>query len=70
MTAAITLDMLHSAPSADFPVLDLGPYIGGEEAALGGDAVMVTPPLIIGPPEVEYIVQNLRSALDEVRLQL
>jgi isopenicillin N synthase-like dioxygenase len=35
MTAAITLDMLHSAPSADFPVLDLGPYIGGEEAALG-----------------------------------
>jgi adenosylmethionine-8-amino-7-oxononanoate aminotransferase len=46
------------------------PSIGMAGPDLGGDAVMVTPPLIIGPPEVEYIVQNLRSALDEVQLQL
>jgi len=28
--------------------------------------VMVTPPFIIGEAEIEYIVSNLRSALDEV----
>jgi isopenicillin N synthase-like dioxygenase len=34
MTAAITLDMLRTAPSDEFPVIDLGPYLRGEEGAL------------------------------------
>jgi adenosylmethionine-8-amino-7-oxononanoate aminotransferase len=42
------------------------PSLGMAGPELGGDAVMVTPPLVIGPPEVEYIVTNLRGALDEV----
>jgi adenosylmethionine-8-amino-7-oxononanoate aminotransferase len=42
------------------------PSLGMAGPALGGDAVMVTPPLIIGEAEVEYIVRNLRLALDEV----
>ncbi len=42
------------------------PSLGMAGPALGGDAVMITPPFIIGPPEIEYIVTNLRSALDEV----
>lgn len=32
----------------------------------GGDAVMVTPPLIIGDPEIDFIVTTLRAAFDEV----
>ncbi len=36
----------------------------------GGDGVMVTPPFIIGPPEIDYIVRNLRTALDEVHANL
>jgi adenosylmethionine-8-amino-7-oxononanoate aminotransferase len=32
----------------------------------GGDGVMITPPFVIGTPEVEFIVRNLRIALDEV----
>ncbi len=38
----------------------------GMAGALGGDAVMVTPPFVIGEPEVDFIVPTLRSALDEV----
>jgi len=34
MSAAITLDMLHSASSADFPVIDLGGYMHSEAGAL------------------------------------
>ncbi len=33
----------------------------------GGDAVMVTPPFIIGDEEVEFIVRTLRQTLDDVR---
>jgi adenosylmethionine-8-amino-7-oxononanoate aminotransferase len=36
----------------------------------GGDGVMVTPPFVIGPPEIDYIVANLRTALDEVHATL
>jgi adenosylmethionine-8-amino-7-oxononanoate aminotransferase len=28
--------------------------------------VMVTPPFVIGPPEIDYIVRNLRTAVDDV----
>jgi adenosylmethionine-8-amino-7-oxononanoate aminotransferase len=38
----------------------------GMAGTAGGDTVMVTPPFIIGEAEIEYIVSNLRSALDEV----
>src|SRR5216683_4842725 len=34
MSAAITLDMLRAATSADFPVIDLGAYMRGEAGAL------------------------------------
>ncbi len=36
----------------------------------GGDAVMVTPPFIIGDPEIEFIVNTLRAALDDVHPNL
>jgi len=36
----------------------------------GGDGVMVTPPFVIGPPEIDYIVRKLRTALDEVHATL
>src|SRR4051794_31636331 len=39
MSAAITLDMLRSASSAEFPVIDLGPYRRGNAGALGRLAV-------------------------------
>src|SRR5438105_3897271 len=35
MSAAITLDMLRGASSAEFPVIDLAGYMRGENAALG-----------------------------------
>lgn len=35
MGAAITLDMLRSASSAEFPVIDLGPCMRGDAGALG-----------------------------------
>ena len=38
----------------------------GMAGSAGGDAVMVTPPFVIGSPEVDYIVSNLRTALSEV----
>jgi len=42
------------------------PSVGMAGPTLGGDAVMATPPLIVGQVEVDYIVRNLRIALDEV----
>jgi adenosylmethionine-8-amino-7-oxononanoate aminotransferase len=42
----------------------------GMAGKAGGDGVMVTPPFVIGPPEIDYIVTNLRAALDEVHLTL
>jgi adenosylmethionine-8-amino-7-oxononanoate aminotransferase len=38
----------------------------GMAGQAGGDGLMITPPFVIGPPEIEYIVTNLRAALDEV----
>src|SRR5947207_6857039 len=35
MSASITLDMLRAASSAEFPVIDLGPYLRGDAGALG-----------------------------------
>jgi adenosylmethionine-8-amino-7-oxononanoate aminotransferase len=42
----------------------------GMAGKAGGDGVLVTPPFVIGPPEIDYIVTNLRAALDEVHLTL
>jgi adenosylmethionine-8-amino-7-oxononanoate aminotransferase len=42
----------------------------GMAGKAGGDTVMVTPPFVIGEPEIEYIVNNLRTALDEVHSSL
>jgi adenosylmethionine-8-amino-7-oxononanoate aminotransferase len=42
----------------------------GMAGKAGGDGVMVTPPFVIGSPEIEYIVRNLRAALDEVHSAL
>jgi adenosylmethionine-8-amino-7-oxononanoate aminotransferase len=36
----------------------------------GGDAIMITPPFVIGNREVEFIVQTVRAAVDEVRAAL
>ena len=36
----------------------------------GGDAVMVTPPFVIGTDEIEYIVSRLRATLDDVHPSL
>jgi adenosylmethionine-8-amino-7-oxononanoate aminotransferase len=42
----------------------------GMAGKAGGDGVMITPPFVIGEPEIDYIIHNLRSALDEVNAQL
>ena len=42
----------------------------GMAGKAGGDGVMVTPPFVVGPPEIDYIVRNLRTALDEVHATL
>lgn len=42
------------------------PSVGMAGREAGGDAVMITPPFVIGESEIEYIVRNLRAALDEV----
>jgi adenosylmethionine-8-amino-7-oxononanoate aminotransferase len=42
----------------------------GMAGRAGGDGVMVTPPFVIGPPEIEYIIGNLRAAFDEVYANL
>jgi adenosylmethionine-8-amino-7-oxononanoate aminotransferase len=36
----------------------------------GGDAMMITPPFIIGDPEIEFITRTARAALDEIRPNL
>ncbi len=36
----------------------------------GGDAIMITPPFVIGNREVDFIVQTVRAAVDEVRAAL
>jgi len=41
MTTAITLDMLQSATSEEFPVIDLAAYRGGEPGALADVAVQL-----------------------------
>lgn len=41
MSAAITLDMLRSATSEDFPVIDLGAYMRGEAGALANVAAQL-----------------------------
>ncbi|MGH7932081.1 MAG: aminotransferase class III-fold pyridoxal phosphate-dependent enzyme, partial [Candidatus Binataceae bacterium] len=39
----------------------------GMAGKAGGDGVLITPPFTIDQSEVDYIVQNLRTALDEVQ---
>jgi len=41
-------------------------YPASGMARPGGDAVMVTPPFMIGGDEIEYIVSHLRATLDDV----
>jgi adenosylmethionine-8-amino-7-oxononanoate aminotransferase len=36
----------------------------------GGDAMMITPPFIIGDAEIEHIIRIGREALDEIRASL
>jgi adenosylmethionine-8-amino-7-oxononanoate aminotransferase len=33
----------------------------------GGDAVMITPPFIIGDAEIEFIATTLRAAVEDIR---
>jgi adenosylmethionine-8-amino-7-oxononanoate aminotransferase len=42
----------------------------GMAGQAGGDGVMITPPFVIGDSEIDYIVRNLRDALDEVERNL
>jgi adenosylmethionine-8-amino-7-oxononanoate aminotransferase len=42
----------------------------GMAGKAGGDGVMITPPFVISAPDVDYIVSNLRGALDQVQLGL
>jgi adenosylmethionine-8-amino-7-oxononanoate aminotransferase len=39
----------------------------GMAGPLGGDAVMVAPPLVVGDQEIDFIVRTLGQALDDVR---
>jgi len=48
MNAVITLDMLRSATTEDFPVIDLGPYMRGENGALHRAAA-----------ELRYALENI-----------
>jgi adenosylmethionine-8-amino-7-oxononanoate aminotransferase len=63
----VTNQVLAAAMKHDLFVY---PSMGMAGPVLGGDAIMVTPPFVIGPPEIDYIVRNLRFALDEVQSQL
>jgi adenosylmethionine-8-amino-7-oxononanoate aminotransferase len=36
----------------------------------GGDAMMITPPFIIGDTEIEFIIRTARAALDEIQPNL
>ncbi len=38
----------------------------GMAGAAGGDGVMIAPPFVIGPAEIDYLIGNLHAALDEV----
>jgi len=42
----------------------------GMAGKAGGDAMMITPPFIIGDPEIEYIIRIARAALDEIHPSL
>ena len=42
----------------------------GMAGPAGGDGVMITPPFVIGREEVDFIISNLRLALDEVHPNL
>jgi adenosylmethionine-8-amino-7-oxononanoate aminotransferase len=42
----------------------------GMAGKAGGDGVMVTPPFVIEDDDIDYIVRNLRTALDEVHAGL
>ncbi|HZP44824.1 MAG TPA: aspartate aminotransferase family protein [Candidatus Binataceae bacterium] len=42
------------------------PSIGMAGPGVGGDAVMIAPPLIVDAAEIDYIVNNLRNALNDV----
>ncbi len=49
---------------------DLFVYPASGMARPGGDAVMVTPPFVIGNDEIEYLVSRLRATLDDVHPNL
>src|SRR5579863_4766390 len=59
----LTRRVLDAAMTRDLFVY---PSIGMAGPLLGCDAVMVTPPFVIGLPEIDFIVSNLRAAIDEV----
>jgi adenosylmethionine-8-amino-7-oxononanoate aminotransferase len=42
----------------------------GMAGKAGGDGVMITPPFIIGPLEINYIIENLSAAFDDVDAEL
>ncbi|HEY6420052.1 MAG TPA: aspartate aminotransferase family protein [Candidatus Binataceae bacterium] len=42
----------------------------GMAGPAGGDAMMITPPFIVGDSEIEFIVRNARGALDDVQPNL
>jgi adenosylmethionine-8-amino-7-oxononanoate aminotransferase len=63
----LTRRVLDAAMKRDLFVY---PSTGMAGPILGGDAIMVTPPFVIGLPEIDFIVRNLRSALDEVQVTL
>jgi len=42
----------------------------GMAGKAGGDAMMITPPFIIGDAEIDYIIRIARAALDEIHPSL
>ncbi|HYR79093.1 MAG TPA: aspartate aminotransferase family protein, partial [Candidatus Dormibacteraeota bacterium] len=42
----------------------------GMAGKAGGDAMMITPPFIIGDAEIDYIIRIARAALDEIQPSL
>jgi adenosylmethionine-8-amino-7-oxononanoate aminotransferase len=42
----------------------------GMAGKAGGDAMMITPPFIIGDAEIEFIIRTARAALDEIQPNL
>ncbi len=51
-----------------YPSVGMAGRVNGGPVA--GDGVMLTPPFVIGSPEVEFAVHTLRTALDEVHPNL